>query len=274
MKTKIFSIVLGVGALLLGTNAAKAQIQSEQNVTMTMDLQPVLQLNMTTPDEVDFTFDNIAAYSGGLIKYGATTLTVSSTVDWSLYAVGYSTTAGLGTASVWDNPLDYGTIYTSGTTNISLGVLELHQTGSNTSTTYIAGTCPGTGPDYSLPFQAVSANAILVPGQNNIFFEPIGTSPYVAPASGHKYIAGGPPTTVGDGLAGGSYLTQATFPSAYYYTIDYRIVPGLPTIFPSNQGGAGEDDCATTDPAAIISPLFAQPGFYTMDVKYLLIESD
>jgi hypothetical protein len=37
-----------------------------------MDLQPILQLNMTTADQVNFVFDDIASYYGGIIRYGAT----------------------------------------------------------------------------------------------------------------------------------------------------------------------------------------------------------
>ena len=39
-----------------------AQLQDEKNVTITMDLQPILQLNMTTADQVNFVFDDIASY--------------------------------------------------------------------------------------------------------------------------------------------------------------------------------------------------------------------
>ncbi|MBP6304311.1 MAG: hypothetical protein KA501_13110, partial [Bacteroidia bacterium] len=59
-----------------------AQLQDEKNVTITMDLQPILQLNMTTADQVNFVFDDIASYYGGIIRYGATTLKVSASVTW------------------------------------------------------------------------------------------------------------------------------------------------------------------------------------------------
>jgi hypothetical protein len=264
MKTKIYAAaILGLGFLMFGNNA-KAQIQDEQNVTITMDLEPVLQLNMNTPNEVNFTFNSIPEYVGGEIKYGATILTVSSTVTWDLYAVGTSTS---GTS--WDNAVDYGISSTNSTTTIPLNALELHQTGPNSNGELIAG-CAAS--DYSLPFQNSTVLPPTVIGQNNIYITN-STNPYAPlPTPGtNKYIAGGNGAAVAPastGIVGGSYLTQTTFPSPYYYVIDYRIVPGLPVVFPM----AGVDDCATGS-TALVSPVFAQPGVYTMDVKYLLIEA-
>ncbi len=63
-------IFLSVFALCFFGMSTFAQLIDEKNVTVTMDLQPVLQLNMTTPDQVDFTFDNIPSYFSGIIKYG------------------------------------------------------------------------------------------------------------------------------------------------------------------------------------------------------------
>jgi hypothetical protein len=262
MKTKIYAAaILGLGFLMFGNNA-KAQIQDEQNVTITMDLEPVLQLNMNTPSEVNFTFNSIPEYIGGEIKYGATILTVSSTVTWDLYAVGTSTDG-----TNWDNAVDYGiTNATNATTLIPLTALELHQTGAN-SNGAVAGSCATS--DYSVPFQ----NSTVLPpsalGQNNIYTTN-STNPYVTPVSGtDKYIAGGNAAAApaATGIVGGSYLIQATFPSNYYYVIDYRIVPGLPVVFPM----AGTDNCTAS--TALVSPAFAQPGVYTMDVKYVLIEA-
>jgi hypothetical protein len=84
MKKKIITIALALGAVV-----GHAQLVDEQNVTITMDLQPVLQLDMNGPQNIDLVFDEISEYVGGITKYGATQLKVSSTVDWDLYAVGY-----------------------------------------------------------------------------------------------------------------------------------------------------------------------------------------
>jgi hypothetical protein len=54
--------------------------------------------------------------------------------------------------------------------------------------------------------------------------------------------------------------------SNYYYSIDYRIVPGLPAVFPNAASNAGVT-------AALVAPAYAQPGVYTMNVKYVLVEN-
>lgn len=260
MNKKIYAIMLGLGALLLGSNTY-AQIQDEQNVTITMDLQPVLQLYMQTSDQVNFVFDNIASYEGGEIKYGATILKVSSSINWDLYAVGTSTNG-----NTWDNQLSYSTPTVNSTTSISLGALELHQYPADPAAypDYVPGCAQK---DYSASFATPLPTGSYTPGNNNVYFN---ANPYSAPGVSDKYIAGGKGTNVGDQMIGGSYLDPAaSISSGFYYVIDYRIVPGLPVIFPD---ATTEDNCATADPNKITSPKYAQSGVYTMDVKYVLLE--
>lgn len=88
MKKVILSAA--VLASLAFSNNAKAQLIDEQNVTVTMDLQPILQLGMNGSSNIDFVFDQISEYVGGITQYGATNLTVSSTVSWDLYAAAFS----------------------------------------------------------------------------------------------------------------------------------------------------------------------------------------
>ena len=278
MKTKIYAAaVLGLGLLMFGNNA-KAQIQDEQNVTVTMDMQPVLQLFMTTSNQVNFTFNTIESYMGGEIQYGATILKVSSSVNWDLYAVGTSTGG-----TYWVNQIIYGGIGANASTTIPLNVLELHQYPTDNTDAGYTGTC--TAVDYSSPFAPVGA---LVTGQNNIYVNP-GGSPYLAPSSADKYIAGGKgtvttqtnvtfPLQTGEENVGGSYLTASAITTAtagvsnFYYVIDYRLLPGLPVTFPAD----ATDQCAV-DPNAIGSGgnaafTYYQPGVYTMDVKYVLLQ--
>ena len=93
------------------------------------------------------------------------------------------------------------------------------------------------------------------------------------PTLADKYIGGHSGTTgvAGDDfLPGGSYLTSTGLTSAYYYAIDYRILPGLPAIFPN----AFDADAATAEDLVTVNGIgaYAQPGVYTMYVQYILME--
>jgi hypothetical protein len=235
------------------------QLIDEKNVTVTMDLQPVLQLHMTTPDQVEFVFDDIRDYYGGIIKYAATILKVSSSVTWDLYAVGTSQDG-----TYWDQQVSYsGGGGANAIADLPLSLLELHQYEPNQ---YDAN-ATAAWTDYSNEFTPADAP---VAGQNSVWNS---ATPYTAPGDDQKYIQGHAGTVAGDdGAPGGSYLTAApvagTF-SDYYFTIDYRILPGLPAIFPAagaNDGTA--EDLVTTNAAGA----YANPGVYTMNVKYILLE--
>jgi len=78
---------LWVAALtgLLSINVANAQLSDQEYVSVTMDLQGILELNMTTEPQVDFVFNSIQKYQVGITKYNATRLEVNSTVPWDLY---------------------------------------------------------------------------------------------------------------------------------------------------------------------------------------------
>jgi len=234
------------------------QLIDEKNVTVTMDLQPILQLKMTTSDQIDFVFDDIKDYYGGIIKYGATVLKVSSSVTWDLYAVGTSQDG-----TFWDQQVTYsGGGGGNAISNLPLELLELHQSGSNSYDADATGT-----PDYSTAFSPANTPA---PGVNSIYAS--GT-PYTAPAATEKYIQGCKGTAAGlDGAPGGSYLTATPAPgsfSDYYFVIDYRILPGLPAIFPNaGLNNATPEDLVTVNGAGA----YANPGVYTMNVKYILLE--
>jgi len=266
MKKVILSVA--VLASLMVANNAKAQLIEEQNVTVTMDLQPILQLGINGSQNVDFVFDQISEYVGGITNYGATALTVSSTVAWDLYAAGFSSTAAAGTLE-WDNQVVYGAdTDPNSTTHLPLTALELHQDKVNPSTTGSG----GAQPSYSSIFATGTTGTI---GNNNILAT---STPYTRPAANNKFIAGHAST--GAFVAGGSYLIANTgtvgASSNYYYSIDYRIVPGLPAIFP-NASVASTDGGNNTSAGDLVNAngagSYAQPGVYTMNVKYVLMEN-
>lgn len=244
-------LLLITTGLLLFSFLGFGQLQDEQNVTITMDMQPILQLNMQTPDQVDFVFDDIYDYYGGITKYGATILKVSSTVNWDLYAVGYSNDG-----STWDQQLQYGAVLgdNGATDNVPLSALEIYQYLPNSSSSGFSGAWS----DYSTNFRPYQE---IVTGQNSVYYS---GSPYTVPGAGNKYVQGH--AANGAYQSGGSYLTQGSTSSIYYTVMDYRILPGLPAVFPA----AGQND-GTSD--AITAPAYAQPGVYTMNIKYVLLEN-
>ena len=145
MKKVLFGAAL-LAAMGIGSTA-KAQLIDEANVTVTMELQPILQLNMSGPQTIDFVFDQIPKYIAGITQYGATTLTVSSTVNWDLYAVGYSMSA----LSQWDQQAIYGINTDPNATDyIALQALELHQDKANNKDA--AATAGIKATDYSAAF--------------------------------------------------------------------------------------------------------------------------
>lgn len=246
--------------LLLGAATANAQLIDEKDVSVTMDLQPVLQLDMTTPDQIEFVFDDINEYYAGITKYAATILKVSSTVSWDLYAVGRST--GTNGPEFWDQQIDYGNNNPNAIPNLPLSLLELRQSQANNG----AAAATGAFADYN---QALSP--ATTPSAGNSLYVNGGTN--TPPTANDKYIGGhsGTSGVAGDDfLPGGSYLTQTGITSDYYYALDYRILPGLPAIFPmaADADGATFEDIVTVNGAGT----YAEPGVYTMYVQYILLE--
>ena len=248
-----------------------AQLQDEQDVTMTMDLQPILQLKMEGPNQIDFTFDEINKYYTGITKTGANILKVSASVSFDLWAVGMSTgslgAVAAGANLIWDNPVTYGnnTALTNNANNkIALTALELHQYPANPVTTALCATYQDVNGDYSSQFAPFAfltgglgdnlTNPSVAVGNNAIYCTSP-TTPYVRPTNGaatltEKYIAGAETTVDGCQVNAGSYLF-GSFDAAgavqnstsagvspqttggYYFVMDYRILPGLPAKFPS-----------------------------------------
>lgn len=252
----LVTLLMLVGAF----GVANAQLIDEKDVTVTLDLQPVLQLDMTTANQLEFVFDDINEYYAGITQYAATILKVSSTVSWDLYAVGRS--SGGTAAGFWDQQIDYGNNNPNAVDQLPLSLLELRQSQANNGD----GAATGAFSDYSSAF---SANGV-VSRANSLYVNGGAITP---PATTDKYIAGhaGTSGTAGqDFIAGGSYLTQTGITSDYYYAIDYRILPGLPAIFP-NAGiadGTVAQDIVTDNGAGS----YAEPGVYTMYVQYVLLE--
>jgi len=259
MKKLVLPALVAAGMFFAGN--ANAQLIDEKNVTVTMDLQPILQLDMTTPSQIEFTFDDIQDYYAGITQYAATILKVSSTVSWDLYAVGRSN--GTNGPEFWDQVITYnGGGATGAIDDLPLSLIELRQSQPNSGD----GAATGAFSDYSTAFRAVGSED----GANSLYVNAGTNTP---PTLDDKYIAGHSGTTgvAGDDfMSGGSYLTSTGTTSDYYYAIDYRILPGLPAIFPNayDADAATAEDLVTANGAGS----YAQPGVYTMYVQYILLE--
>lgn len=228
---KIVSLIFA-GTLIFGS--ANAQILSEQNVQINMELQPILQLSMEGPEMLDFSFTDINSYLSGIQKNGATILKVSSSVTFDLWAVGYSN--GFATSDYAMDPVaQYGN-GTAGDNNIPMTALELHQYPQNpvlTSLGASAGNLVTAGVqgaaancnahamtanmDYSSPFSeplsTVGDTTAASYSNNQIYIVPTGTNPYNSPnslsaISADKYIAGYRGTDPGCGVPAGTWLSS------------------------------------------------------------------
>jgi hypothetical protein len=242
------------GALLMIGATSNAQLIDEKNVTVTMDLQPILQLDMTTSDQLEFVFDDVSDYYAGIIKYGATQLRVSSSVDWDLYAIGRSNRED----GFWDQQISYG-LTGNGVDEIPISALELRQSQAN----------PATGAavnDYSTAFETYST-AVAPTQSNSVYYS--NAAPFVAPAADFRYIAGnGGVGATTASVPGGSYMNQTGASSDYYYVMDYRILPGLPATFPM----AFTSGTIAVPGVSEAVAGYAQPGVYSMYVQYVLLE--
>ena len=126
---KNLKFLLSTLALVGFIATSNAQLIDEKDVAVTLDLQPVLQLDMTTANQLEFVFDDINEYYAGITQYAATILKVSSSVSWDLYAVGRS--SGATAAGFWDQQIDYGDDNTNAIDQLPLSLLELRQSQPN-----------------------------------------------------------------------------------------------------------------------------------------------
>src|SRR5436190_22406951 len=118
MKKKLLLIV-AIALLALQT---KAQLTDEEYAYITMDLQGILNLTMTTDPTVNFVFKTIPEYRNGIIKFNATRLAVDATVAWDLFA--YAST---------DNWVQVEAYSTNGQATLPAEILEMQSVNANST---------------------------------------------------------------------------------------------------------------------------------------------
>ncbi|MBL4734068.1 MAG: hypothetical protein JKY18_01775 [Flavobacteriales bacterium] len=227
-------------------DAAPPLVFNLASFNLQIEILPIMQLKMSTKDQVDFIFSDIADYAAGITRYGATVLSVSSSLDWDLMAVGTSSIneSTSGGSPNWDQNLSYSAL---GSADIPLRVLELHQIPDNP-------TLSGVGVDYSPAFTIPPSgnNYITVGSQGLGGVITFSTAP-IPP--GNRTIAGnwGDTGPVHSMIPGSYVPIPGAGPAPdHRYVISYRITPGLPVRFNG------------------IMVVDAQPGYYTMQIRYLL----
>jgi len=219
--------------LLFGSNTSNAQLSDQEYVAVTMDLQGILQLNMTTDPQVDFVFNTIQKYQVGITKYNATRLEVEATVPWDLYAQP--------STQFFTQQIAYGA-------------------GTNGQ---------GTLPSEILEMESIQPNSVAAPLTFNNF---IGLSSNggantasLTPTANTQFLAG----EFGQGVAN-SYApaTSTASPLTNKFLIHYRIKPGVPANFPDL---TTQYPTVATATFTATTP-YAQPGFYDLEVVYTLTE--
>jgi hypothetical protein len=243
------------------------------NVGMTLELKPILKVDMIAPDQIDFVFNSKEEFVKGITKKSATVLKITSTVNWDMYAIGRTTYETSYGKTSWNQEQSFDRT-TNSVANLPLSLLELRQNRINNGS-YGSN---GLYNDYSQEFSnnVNGGNSIYVPSDGSL-------SP---PARNGKYIAGHSgiaQDNVRDYIPAGSYESNSPNANDFYYEMDYRILPGYPAIFPnasSSDATAYQDIVSYSRANSVIAGrtdenfenYYAEPGLYTMRVQYIILE--
>lgn len=273
MKTK-FNFLIAV-ALLSTLSVANAQKSDQQGVTIGMDLQPILQMNIDSPKMINFVFDEKNKYSKGITKDAATTIQVTSTVKWDLYAVGRSQGKSPNGASFWDQEESFGASVNS-VADLPMSMVELRQRQVNNGNVNTTATYADYSQEFSDNFRPSAANSLYV-SSNGTPTPPNKYGKYIA---GHSGIAD---DLTNGYMPAGSYVSDNGIGTNFEFVMDYRILPGFPAIFPnafSADASVSENIVASANANSVMvggaagngNKAYAEPGVYTMTVQYVLLE--
>jgi len=219
MKKTLFAILC-----VLASIQSYAQLSDEEYAYITLDLQGILTLTMFTNPQVDFVFATINEYQNGITRYNSARLEVDATVAWDLFA--YAST----------NNWTQGDAYsTNGEWEIPAEALEMQTIGANSSA----------------PLGGTFNTFVSLKGLTNS-----GVTGGVPDPSFTQFLAGMSGTATGESYPPGSARAN---PDTHQFRVHYRIVPGIPTIFPNS-----------SQPLPGVG--FAQAGYYYLEVIFALVE--
>ena len=105
MKT-FFKFMLAI-SLFTFASIGNAQKLQQESVSISLDLKPILQLEMISPDQINFIFDKENQYRNGIVKNAATIIKVTSTVTWDLYAIGRAKGTNPNGKTFWNQEESY-----------------------------------------------------------------------------------------------------------------------------------------------------------------------
>lgn len=193
MKKKLMLIL----ALATCAFQSNAQLSDEEYAYVTMDLQGILNLTMTTDPTVAFVFKTIPEYQQGITKFNATKLEVDATVAWDLFA--YASTNN------WTQVDNYST---NGQATLPAEILEMQSIRTNTS--------------------AAPANFNALVSLKGL------TNSGVAggiPTAATQFLAGMRGTAALQSYAPGAGESN---PTTNQFRVHYRLRPSIPATFPNS----------------------------------------
>lgn len=193
MKRKLIALLMFAAIAV----ESKAQLSDEEYAYVTMDLQGILNLTMTTDPTVNFTFKSIPEYQNGIIRFNATKLDVDATVAWDLFA--YAST---------DNWVQVDAYSTNGQATLPAEILEVQSIQPNASA--------ATNNFNTLTSLKGLTNSGVTAG---------------VPVAATQFLAGMVGTAAGQSYAPGS---AAANPATNQFRVNYRLVPGIPATFPNS----------------------------------------
>ena len=193
MKKKLL-VLLAFAAFAI---QSKAQLSDEEYAYVTMDLQGILNLTMTTDPNINFTFKSIPDYQNGIIKFNATKLDVDATVSWDLFA--YASTDS------WTQVDAYST---NGQSTLPAEILEMQSMNSNSTA--------ATDNFNTLVSLKGLTNSGVVGG---------------IPAATTQFLAGMVGTAATESYDPGAANSS---PSTNQFRVHYRLKPGIPATFPNS----------------------------------------
>lgn len=272
---KNVSKIIAVLFVFAITSKATAQKRSQSGVGITLEMKPVLQMDLSSPEQINFIFNTKNQLASGITKKSATVLKVTSTVKWDLYAVGRSTGKSPNGKTFWDQEKSYGATVNS-VADLPLSLLEIKQSRINTGAEGSLATYADYSSNFATPFRPHAGNSLYVAADGSI----------TPPNRAGKYIAGQSGIAKGDKndyMPGGTYASNHASAANFYYEIDYRILPGYPAIFPnaySADASVAQNIVANANANTVLAggaagngaESFAEPGEYRMIVQYVLLE--